>query len=272
MNPTRTLHTVASCAALLFWAALLVYFCASDRITAFLHPMFRPWSMAAGILLGILAVLYAVAVRKSPDSCCDGEDCAETGSRGVMPRVAALLLLVGAPLGAAVLSADGFSTHTVYNRGIVTDASGLSAGRERPEGDLPGGVGGEAEPFALPKDAEGRLQAEVIDLVYGTQDEGIRKDFEGKPVVVVGQLLPATEMNPDGDRMKLVRMFMICCAADARPIAVLFRKPDAFQAPEMSWVRVSGRATFPTVGGSRIVLIDPAEVEPCDPPEETMLF
>ena len=113
---------------------------------------------------------------------------------------------------------------------------------------------------------------EVIDLVFGTQDEGIRRDFEGKEVTIVGQVLPAREMNPDGDRMKLVRMFMVCCAADARPIAVLFRKPATWQAPDMTWVRVSGLATFPVLDGTRTVVIDPAEVEPCDPPDETMLF
>ena len=194
-------------------------------------------------------------------------------------------MLVLPALGAAWISADGFSATTVLNRGILTDASALVGARERFAGEeetlpLPGespgpvGMAGEipGPPLELPRDERGRLKVELIDLLFGTQDETVRRDFENREVSVIGQLMEARELNPGGDRMKLIRMFMVCCAADARPVAVLFRKPEGLALPEMSWVRVNGRVTYPFEGGSRIVLIEPAEVAPSDPPEESMLF
>ena len=47
---------------------------------------------------------------------------------------------------------------------------------------------------------------------------------------MIGQLIPDNVSNANGKRFKLVRMFMTCCAADARPVATLIEadeKPDA---------------------------------------------
>ena len=54
--------------------------------------------------------------------------------------------------------------------------------------------------------------------------------------------------NPGGNRFKAVRMFMVCCAADARPVRIPVRGtlPTAG-----TWVRLSGRLT---ASGDRLVL------------------
>ena len=76
--------------------------------------------------------------------------------------------------------------------------------------------------------------AEVLDLLYAAQDINLRKDFEGKTVQLIGQLMPDTADNAKGSRFKAVRMFMTCCAADARPVAALVESNQAPNIPEMS--------------------------------------
>ena len=44
-------------------------------------------------------------------------------------------------------------------------------------------------------------------------------------------------------------MFMTCCAADARPVATLFEIDQKPELPEMTWVKVTGTATFPIENG-----------------------
>jgi len=284
---TRSWQIRIHAAVLAFWGGLFLFFCLAGRIDAFLHPMFRPYVLVAGIVLLGLAALYPAAARRDAEGCCADPDCAPgAGASGFRPGNLAVLVIP--VLGAALLSGDQFSATTVLNRGIVTDAAGLGAARDRFSGErdeaslapLPGAEAPSAEnpstPTApadyLPRDDRGRIKAEVVDLLFGTQDEGVRRDFEGQVVTVVGQVMPARESNPAGDRMKLVRMFMVCCAADARPVALLFRKPPGFEAADMSWVRVTGRVSYPVDSGSRIVLIDAEEVTPSEPPEESMLF
>ena len=67
----------------------------------------------------------------------------------------------------------------------------------------------------------GQIKAQTVDLIYAAEEPSMRADFEGKEVEVIGQFMPARENNaPKADRFNLVRMFIICCAADARPVAI----------------------------------------------------
>ena len=72
----------------------------------------------------------------------------------------------------------------------------------------------------LPRNEAGQIKAQTVDLLYAAEEPTMRADFENKDVEVIGQFMPARANNPEGDRFNLVRMFVICCAADARPVAI----------------------------------------------------
>ena len=84
--------------------------------------------------------------------------------------------------------------------------------------------------------------------------------------------MPDTANNAGGKRFKAVRMFMTCCAADARPVATLVECETLPNLPEMTWVKVTGTATFPIENGRRIAVLKAERVEKSSPPDETMLF
>jgi uncharacterized membrane protein YcgQ (UPF0703/DUF1980 family) len=84
--------------------------------------------------------------------------------------------------------------------------------------------------------------------------------------------MPDASNNASGKRFKAVRMFMTCCAADARPVAVLAESAQLPTLPEMTWIKVTGTATFPIENGRRIAVLKAERVEKCSPPEETMLY
>jgi uncharacterized membrane protein YcgQ (UPF0703/DUF1980 family) len=54
----------------------------------------------------------------------------------------------------------------------------------------------------------------------------------------------------------------------ARPVAVTVQTAKKDSIAEMSWVKVTGKATFPVEGGQRIPMVVAKEVALCDPPEE----
>ena len=114
---------------------------------------------------------------------------------------------------------------------------------------------------------------QVIDLLYAAQDTSMQADFQGKTIETIGQLMPDDGNNAGGNRFKLMRMFMYCCAADAeadRDARGQRRKSPS--APEMSWVRVVGKVDFPIEGGRTIPILRAVSVKQTDPPEETMLY
>jgi hypothetical protein len=147
-----------------------------------------------------------------------------------------------------------------------------------PPAAAPAAPGNEAIPDYLQKTAEGYIVAEVLDLLYAVQDSQLRKDFEGRTVQLIAQMMPGGEKGAASadssapTRFKAVRMFMTCCAADARPVSTLVEAKTLPELPEMTWVKIVGKATFPLENGKRVGVLQATSVEQTKPPEEAMLF
>ena len=130
----------------------------------------------------------------------------------------------------------------------------------------------DAVPDYLQRTKEGHIVTEVLDLLYSVQDSQLRKDFEGKTIQLIAQIMPDKTSENQTTRFKAVRMFMSCCAADARPVATLVEAKTLPDFAEMTWVKVIGTATFPVEKGKRTAVIQAISVEETKPPEEAMLF
>lgn len=243
---------------LVAWGGVLLFSFAAGRLTL-LHPSFRPFAVAAGIIL--VALAFVILRDPASSAACDGDCSPQPMNRLTIGRLLTFLVLILPILAAVVASPSGFSAATMRNRGFATEAAALPpAARDSAPEDF------------IPKNADGNYALEVPDLLFAVEDEIMRDTFENKTVEVVGQLLPETTRDVTGNRFRLVRMFMNCCAADARPIALTVEGRNRSDAEEMTWVKVIGRATFPIEEGKRVSVLEAEKIMPTDPPEEAMLF
>lgn len=281
---TKLFNRWLPCATLFSWSAILLGFYFSGRVDAYLHPAFRPGVLIAGGVM--LALAAAFAFLPGVASGCVDENCGQPLGKMKGGRFLTFFILL-LPFGTASLySPQSFSATTIMNRGVVTDARGLAsqktpaASPSNPlEPALPTKDGAPAAPEQaaaandfLPKSKEGNVLVAVVDLLYAAQDPSLRPDFENKKVELIGQIMPDNVSNSNGRRFKLVRMFMVCCAADARPVAALIesdKKPDA---AEMTWVKIVGSVNFPIESGRPIAVVKADSVTVTNPPDETMLY
>lgn len=261
---------------LLFWCGVLVGFAASGRVANYLHPLFHGGVWGAGFFLGVLAVLRVIFFR--------GEcSCGEAGFRGHTVRnaggaVGAGVWLVVPVLVAVLVSPSEFGEGAVRNRGlffspdelpVVRDGLGF-ADRVTLGSAYPGLPGMDADSY-LSRTAEGRIRAEILDLILAARDEVLRPDFEGQAVEVVGQFLPSRNEGEDGGRFYLVRVYILCCAADARPLAVVVDGGGETGFAPMSWLKVSGVARFrKSQRGVAVPVIEIEAVEQVGAPERRL--
>jgi uncharacterized repeat protein (TIGR03943 family) len=290
---------------------VLISFCLKGRIDQYLHPQFRPWVLMGGIALCVAGTIYLMA-KKSMDCCLDGK-CVHTGRQSPLRAATAFGVIVLPLAAGTYLSKDGYDKQAVLNRGFVQDASKLPGRSAitpaaSPQTIPPEALGADQDEKAsaepplpqdqnpttppkdlakandspptgnnpndpseqyLPRAADGNVMLEVTDLLYGENEESLRKEFTGKTIEVVGQYLPGSKPN----EFKIVRMLIVCCAADARPIAVSVQTQKPVSVADMSWVKVIGKAEFQESGGSKAnVLFKAAEVQPTDPPQDAMLY
>jgi uncharacterized repeat protein (TIGR03943 family) len=150
--------------------------------------------------------------------------------------------------------------------GQPSQDAALSVGPDQANPAVPSPDEGSAQ--YLPKAADGNVALEVTDLLYAESEDSLRKMFSDKTIEVIGQYLPGS----DPKQFKLVRMFIVCCAADARPLAVPVEVSAPSTASEMGWVKVTGKATYSKTGDRVHVVLKADSVESTDPPAEAMLY
>ncbi|MFY8215327.1 MAG: TIGR03943 family putative permease subunit [Chthoniobacterales bacterium] len=255
---------------LMLWGTVLSYFFFSGRIVSYLHPAFHWMTISAGVILVILALLVLLLPAES-----DSAGCAPTLQSPILLRAIGGVVLV-IPLVVTVASSPSqFGATAVMNRGIISSASQLPYIVNIPDEPLPGqafGADGGSVMDYLTRNAKGQIVTEALDLLYAAEEPSMRQDFEGQEVEMIGQFMPANSNNPNGNRFNLVRMFMLCCAADAQPLAILVQPQDFQIFPDMTWVKVSGKAVFPVEGGNRIALVENAHVEETAAPAEVFVY
>lgn len=299
------------CATLATWSAILLISWATGHMRNLLTPDFRIGAVLAGIIMGLMALVFLIfpadAACCSAAEC--GHSFFKSSAGKVVTFLILLLPITAAAMfntdsysanviknTIAVTDASqlGFKPRNAPPAPIdmplpTKDQNSVPApapqtaqtapAAQNPPAPQPQAAAqaqASTQPPApqdyLQRTPDGHIVAEVLDLLYAAQDNALRKDFEGKPVELIGQLMPDTTNNPDGKRFKAVRMFMTCCAADARPVAVLAEGTGKQELPEMTWIKITGTATFPVENGKRIAILKAEKVEKCNPPEETMLY
>jgi uncharacterized repeat protein (TIGR03943 family) len=271
-------HRYLPSAILMIWGCLLAQFYLSGRIASYLHPFFQPLTAMSAIILLLLAasLLFFPQAREA----CWGSCCGEEHGRQRPRRVTlSAVVLVFPLLIAAAASPDQYGAAVVRNRGFIDQLSDLpgyessarSALAESSDGEAAASGQGMEENY-LPKNESGQIKAQNVDLIFAAEEPAMRADFEGKELELIGQFMPAHGKNAKANQFSLVRMFVICCAADARPVAVSVETKDAQSIAEMSWIKVIGKATFPVESGRRVPLVMAESVTSCNPPEETFIY
>ena len=125
----------------------------------------------------------------------------------------------------------------------------------------------------MPQSKEGNFILEVPELYYTAGDVEVQNVLTGQMVETVAQVLPEKVNNDDGHRVRIFRMLVQCCAADARPYSV----PVDFgkKAPEFkdsTWVKVVGKMTYKKEGDQTVPIIEATAVEETTAPDNAMIY
>jgi uncharacterized repeat protein (TIGR03943 family) len=271
-------------ATLATWSAVLFYYQLSDRMGNMLAPLFQKYALIAAFVLAAMSLVFVFF--KADTSCCSATECGHTLSRRSLGKLLTfVVLLIPITVAARYTPKAGFSAKFVENRGALTSVEQLGnmpkIAARAPDLTMPGKDGTTVRADGSPtpplqenptdfltRTPEGYIVAEVLDLLYAAQDKTLQADFEGKKVVLIGQYLPDTTNNPNGNRFKAVRMFMNCCAADAQPVATLVEVEKLPEIKEMEWVKIIGVPSFPVEKGRRISVLKGMTIEKTSPPDE----
>ncbi|GEM_PF-390392 len=239
------------------WGGLLTYFCLSHRISAFLHPVFRPLVLVAGVLL----LLSAGCVAWFGGSA-GAFDCTCSQARSISSPWRSLLVfaILTLPIaGAAALSPDTFSNAFIESRGLAFS----------PRGALPGPEASQKTAAAfvpIPASQQPR-SVSMLDLMLAAQDDWCQKDFMDRPLEIIGRYYPD---NPH--YFGLISTLITCCAVDAQTLAIRVDTQSAPDLEKLAWVRVVGTVRFDQSDGSTVPILTAASVTPINSPADPYIY
>jgi hypothetical protein len=119
----------------------------------------------------------------------------------------------------------------------------------------------------VPKNEHGEFQLRMISAYYAAGDLEIQDIFEGLPVELEGRIAPEKINNESGDRLRIFRSIITCCAADLQIVGVSLEFPEGAKRPQLEdWVKASGTLTFETVEGDVLPLLKIREVVSAEEP------
>ena len=125
----------------------------------------------------------------------------------------------------------------------------------------------------VPQSSEGNFLLDVPQIFYTAGDKELMEVMEGIPVEATAQLMEETLNNPNKTRLKAFRLFIECCAADARPLSI---PVDFGKAPpnyvEMGWYKLYGKLHYATEEGNIVPLISIERIESTSEPTDGLMF
>jgi uncharacterized repeat protein (TIGR03943 family) len=186
------------------------------------------------------------------------ESCNHDHEEGHGPFVTILLTLI--PLTLAMtytkdkLSTGGMAKKGLYEKPALTNADIPPFTREDLEKNVP-------------KNEHGEFQLRMISAYYAAGDREIQDIFDGLPVELEGRIAPEQINNESGDRLRIFRSIITCCAADLQIVGVSLEFPEGAKRPQVEdWVKAGGTLTFETVDGDVLPLLKIREVIPAEEP------
>ncbi len=181
----------------------------------------------------------------------------------------------------ADLPAVGATDNPYTSEGIA--ASGANTADTPPEPKKDAAETGAAEAWGtftiedlkkmVPQNDKGEFLLDVPQIFYTAGDKELMEVMEGIPVETTAQLMEETLNNPNKTRLKAFRLFIECCAADARPLSI---PVDFGKAPpqytEMGWYKLYGKLHYANENGETIPLLQIEKIESTSEPTDGLLF
>ena len=250
--------------ATILWGIVPVWFYASNRIHAYLDEEFFTFALVGGLGMIVLG-LYNIFTLGEKTDCGHDHGDHDHGHSDQSPLVSLGLMILPVAL-ALFWTEDAFSKTALHRKGLNDND------RERAAaliGNLPPFTRESLDRYT-PKTPEGHYKFDLTQLYWSAGDDELMSVFNELPAEVTGQIISEdSSLNPDGNRMRLFRIFMTCCAADAQVLGITVRFPDELpDLPEQSWVTLRGVVEYEkTKGQTNVILRVNAPVKLTEDPD-----
>jgi uncharacterized repeat protein (TIGR03943 family) len=261
-----TINQIIFSLATITWGAVPVYLYASGLIAKYLSPTFHLIALTGGLAMIVLGLFNLLNARREVGCGHDhshehGHDHnhGEDDDPHAQSPIAAICLMIFPVLLCTGFTKHEYSTKALAWKGLYKQRSARSSL-----------FATKREPFTreklertTSKTEDGHYLLTITELFWSAGDEEIMKAYEGLPAELEGRLIDEEpKLNPEGNRKRLYRIFMTCCAADAQVLGLALE----FDGPlpdlaDKTWIKVGGAVAFEKIDGQDFAYLKVTRLE-----------
>lgn len=257
--------------ATISWGVVPVSLYATGQIDKYLAPAFHKIALVGGLAMIVLGLFNLLNARRKVGC---GHDHAhehdhdhggEDHDHHAQSPVAAICLMI-----LPVALCTGFTKHEFSTKALMWKHV-KNSGPKRTSSLF----STKREPFTreklertTSKTEDGHYLLTITELFWSAGDQEIMKAYQGLPAELEGRLIDEeSKLDPNGNRKRLYRVFMTCCAADAQVLGLALEFDGPLPTyPDKSWVRVGGTVAYETVDGQDVAYLKVTRIETSDEP------
>jgi uncharacterized repeat protein (TIGR03943 family) len=219
----------------------LVWMLISENYTAFLHPRFWPFLLAATMI--IVLYISAIIIGKRMQS-----------NVSMSQKIVKFFVLLTPLFVLYTVVGQGMGVHAFSKKNIDTEQGALQFLKDLAV----------QEPDDIKTNTENEYS--ILDLTLKM------RQLNGQRVVTEG--LTYTDANVPKGHMMLFRFGMVCCAADATPIGIEVNIGDIEPLKNESWAKVKGILKISKIRGkdTPVIHADTIEKMKTPPPGAQYIF
>lgn len=235
----------------LIWAGVFGIFYFSGDYVEFLNPQFS-WLMISGFVLCL--TFFFVLFMLGPNTvsgCCGHENHNHTHSPDILRMLILLVpVLFAMNYGSWQLGSFAFDKRAVG----LTRVGGTVDNVTRPAvSAAKNSIDAASATLALLPD-DGRVNEVTLVEIHNRFEK-----LEGRKVSTQGMYMSETPGLPD-DSWVIFRFMVVCCAADAQPMAVMIKGERPAGVPDEGWLQVDGTLKSIELNGNMALVIEAEKV------------
>ncbi len=255
--------------ATIAWGVVPVHLYATGLISKYLSPTFHLIALVGGLAMIVLGLFNLLNAKRKVGCGHDhghdhghGQDDGHD-HHGQSPIATIFLMILPVVLCCSFTNHE-YSTRALSWKGLYKKRSARASL-----------FATKREPFTratiektTPKSPEGNYLLTITELYWSAGDEEIMKAYDGLPAQLEGRIISEEpKLDPNGNRKRLYRVFMTCCAADAQVLGLALEfdgpLPDL---PDKTWVKVSGTVAFEKTEGQDFAYLKVANLQTASEP------
>ncbi len=251
--------------SLIVWGGVLLYFYSSGRMAQYLAEQFRNTALWGALAMMVLGLFNIITAKQEAACCGEAGEEHDHDHSDLHPGVVLFTMIVPV-LAASFLTKDMYSQNVLARKGLYNNKIDTKAFFNQRKAFTK-----ETLEQNTKKTEDGHYLVDLLDIYFAVSEPEMRAIFDGLPISLSGHISTDAE-DAKPNHLRLYRIYVMCCAADSRPIPITLEFSGEQPDPNViKWITAKGKLAYVKEDGIDRAILRVTSYEASQPPANAVM-